>query len=96
MEKIKLTLYITGETPKSKKAVRDLESLCEPTFDDEVAIEIIDVLERPDLAHYEKIIVTPTLIKTLPPPVMRIIGDLSDKEKVLLKLGLIKEDLAPS
>jgi len=96
MEKTKLTLYITGETPRSKKAVGDLESLCERTFDDEVTIEIIDVLERPDLAHYERIMVTPILIKTLPPPVVRIIGDLSDKEKVLLKLGLIKEDLAPS
>ena len=89
MEKIELTLYITGETPRSKKAVRELETLCEGKFKDRVALEIIDVLERPDLAMEERIIVTPTLIKKLPAPIIRIIGDLSDKEKVLLKLDLV-------
>ncbi len=89
MEKIELTLYIIGETPRSKKAIRELKTLCEGKFKDRVALEIIDVLERPDLAVEERIIVTPTLIKKLPAPIIRIIGDLSDKEKVLLKLDLV-------
>ena len=89
MPKIELKLYITGETVRSRKAVGDLESLCKLIFKEEVALETIDVMQRPDLAHDERIVATPTLIKKLPLPVRRIIGDLSDKEKVLVALDLV-------
>lgn len=89
MKKILLGLYITGKTPRSNNAIQALRDLCQNELKGEADIEIIDVLERPQLAKTEKILATPTLIKKLPSPLRRIIGDLSDKEKVLLGLGLI-------
>lgn len=89
MKKILLSLYITGKTPRSNNAIQSLRSLCQNELKGEADIEIIDVLERPQLAETEKILATPTLIKKLPSPLRRIIGDLSDKEKVLLGLELI-------
>ncbi|QWR78469.1 circadian clock protein KaiB [Candidatus Magnetomonas plexicatena] len=83
-----LKLYITGKTPKSERAIANLKSLCEEELQNQYEMIIIDVLERPQLAEDEKILATPTLIKALPPPLRRIIGDLSDTEKVLLGLDL--------
>lgn len=86
--KFLLKLYITGRTPRSERAARNLRLICEEELQGKYEIQIIDVLERPQLAEDEKILATPTLIKELPPPLRRIIGDLSDKEKVLLGLDL--------
>ncbi len=83
-----LKLYITGQTPRSERAVRNLQQICERELAGRYEIQIIDVLERPQLAEDERIMATPTLIKELPLPLRRIIGDLSDKEKVLLGLDL--------
>jgi len=83
-----LKLYITGQTPRSERAVRNLQQICESELAGRYEIQIIDVLERPQLAEDERIMATPTLIKELPLPLRRIIGDLSDKEKVLLGLDL--------
>ncbi|MEO5356964.1 MAG: circadian clock protein KaiB [Nitrospirae bacterium YQR-1] len=83
-----LKLYITGKTPKSERAITNLKNLCEVELQNQYEMVIIDVLERPQLAEDEKILATPTLIKELPPPLRRIIGDLSDTEKVLLGLDL--------
>ena len=83
-----LNLYITGHTPRSKIAVTNLQSICEKELGGEYRMVVIDILERPQLAEDEKILATPTLIKQLPLPMRRIIGDLSDKEKVLLGLDL--------
>jgi circadian clock protein KaiB len=88
MSKYKLKLYITGQTPTSKRAVKNLQKICDEDLDRRYHVEIIDILERPQLAEDEKIIATPTLIKELPRPLRRIIGDLSEKEKVLLGLDL--------
>ncbi len=88
MNKYILRLYITGQTPKSERAIENLRRICEDELDGQYQMVIIDVLERPQLAEDEKILATPTLIKELPPPLRRIIGDLSDTEKVLLGLEL--------
>ncbi|MEZ5404469.1 MAG: circadian clock KaiB family protein [Bryobacteraceae bacterium] len=84
-----LRLYITGKTLHSETAARRLQALCEKELAGTFEIEVIDVLERPQLAEDEKIVATPTLIKQLPPPIRRIIGDLSDTEKVLVGLDLV-------
>lgn len=88
MGKYLLKLFITGRTARSEQAIKALRQLCEMEFSGQYDIQIIDVLEHPQLAEDEKILATPTLIKQLPPPMKRIIGDLSEKEKVLLGLGL--------
>jgi circadian clock protein KaiB len=88
MDKFKLRLYITGKTPKSERAIANLKEICEKELDGLYELSIIDVLENPQLAENEKILATPTLIKDLPPPLRRIIGDLSNSEKVLLGLDL--------
>jgi len=88
MNKFKLRLYITGKTPRSERAIANLQKICERDLKDLYDLQIIDVLESPQLAENEKILATPTLIKDLPPPLKRIIGDLSNSEKVLLGLDL--------
>lgn len=83
-----LKLYVTGNTSRSEQAIANLRDICEKELNGQYAMEVIDVLERPQLAEDEKIMATPTLIKELPPPLRRIIGDLSDREKVLLGLDM--------
>jgi circadian clock protein KaiB len=87
-KKYLLKLYITGRTPRSEQSIANLQIVLERELDDEYELEVIDVLEKPQLAEDEKILATPTLIKKLPAPVRRLIGDLSDTEKVLLGLDL--------
>jgi len=82
-----LKLYITGHTPKSERAIANLQRIFDNDFDD-YELTVIDLLEHPHLAEEQRILATPMLIRQLPPPVRRIIGDLSDKEKVLLGLDL--------
>ena len=82
-----LRLYVTGRSPRSERAIANLKHLCEEELQN-YSLDIIDVLERPQLAENEKIMATPTLIKELPPPLRRIIGDLSATDEVLLGLDL--------
>jgi circadian clock protein KaiB len=81
-----LTLYVTGTSPRAQIAIANLESICQQELQGQYELEIIDVLQHPQRAEDEKILATPTLIKQLPPPLRRVIGDLSDKAKVLLGL----------
>ena len=83
-----LRLYVTGRTPRSQRAIDTLRSICETELDYSFELDVIDVLQNPQLAEDQKILATPTVVKELPPPVRRIIGDLSDSEKVLLGLDL--------
>ena len=83
-----LKLYVTGATPRAQTAIANLRRICEQELGGRYELEIIDVLEHPQLAEDDKILATPTLIKQLPPPLRKVIGDLSDKEKVLLGLEL--------
>lgn len=81
-----LRLYVTGTSPRAQVAIANLRRICEQDLRGQYDLEIVDVLEHPEIAESEKILATPTLIKQLPPPLRRVIGDLSDKEKVLLGL----------
>ena len=85
-----LKLYVTGQTVNSQKAIENLKNILnELSLKGKYELEIIDILEHPQLAEEEKILATPVLIKKIPPPLRMIIGDLSDKEKVLLGLDLV-------
>lgn len=87
-DKYILKLYVTGQTPRTERAIANLRRLCEEELDSCYELVVIDVLDNPQLAEDERILATPTLIKQLPPPLRRVIGDLSDKDKVLLGLDL--------
>jgi circadian clock protein KaiB len=88
MESYILKLYVTGSTLNSERAIANLQRLCDEELDSQYEIIVVDVLKQPQLAEDEKILATPTLVKALPLPLRRVIGDLSDKEKVLLGLDL--------
>lgn len=88
MNKYLLKLFITGQTQRSVSAISNLRRICEEWLGPDYELIIIDVLERPQLAEDDKILATPTLIRELPLPVRRIIGDLSDTKQVLLGLDL--------
>lgn len=83
-----LKLYITGQTPKSTRAIQNLQQTCETLLAGNYDLIVIDVLEHPELAEEDKILATPTLIRLSPPPLRRVIGDLTDTEKVLWGLDL--------
>lgn len=89
-----LKLYVAGNTPNSIRALRILRNILEQDFKGVYALKVIDVLTNPQLAEEDKILATPTLSKILPPPVRKIIGDLSDREKVLIGLDLLYENLS--
>ena len=90
MNECLLKLYVAGKTPRSERAIANLRQLCEQTTSPGLSyrVEVIDVLEHPQLAEEGRILATPTLIKELPLPIRRVIGDLSNTEKVLLGLDL--------
>lgn len=83
-----LRLYIAGHTTKSIDAISNLKKLCEEYLAGRYKIELIDLLDDPEVAEIDQIIAIPTLIRQLPEPIRRIIGDLSNREKVLLGLEL--------
>ena len=91
-----LTLYVAGNTPNSMRALKTLRNILETEFRGVYALKVIDVLKYPQLAEEDKILATPTLAKILPPPVRRIIGDLSDRERVLIGLDLLYDELSES
>ncbi|MEL7314132.1 MAG: circadian clock protein KaiB [Cyanobacteria bacterium J06559_3] len=88
-----LKLYVAGNTPNSVRALKTLNQILEQEFQGVYALKVIDVLKNPQLAEEDKILATPTLSKILPPPVRKIIGDLSDRERVLIGLDLLYEEL---
>jgi circadian clock protein KaiB len=83
-----LRLYVAGQTPKSLKAFANLKKICEEHLKGKYRIEVIDLLENPQLAKRDQILAIPTLIRKLPEPVKQILGDLSNTEKVLVGLDL--------
>lgn len=89
-----LKLYVAGNTPNSMRALKTLRNILETEFRGVYALKVIDVLKNPQLAEEDKILATPTLAKILPPPVRRIIGDLSDRERVLIGLDLLYGELS--
>lgn len=87
-EKWELRLYVAGQTQKSLRAFANLNVLCEKHLQGRYRIEVIDLLEHPHLARGAQIVAVPTLVVNLPEPVRKIIGDLSDTERVLVGLAL--------
>jgi circadian clock protein KaiB len=86
----KLRLFITGSTPHSTRAIENMRRICEEHLDGRYDLEVVDVYEDPEATREFQVIATPTLVKILPEPLRRIIGDLSNRERVLAGL-----DLAP-
>lgn len=87
-EKLDLRLYVAGKSPKSMQAIENLRRLCEQYLPGRYHIELIDLVEHPKLARGDEIIAVPTLVRRLPEPIRKIIGDLSDTEQVLVGLQL--------
>ncbi|MFZ0601759.1 MAG: circadian clock KaiB family protein [Roseiarcus sp.] len=84
----KLVLYVAGETPKSLAAISNLERICREHLDGKYAVEVIDLKKQPHLAREHSIVAIPTLVRQLPVPIRKIIGDLSDTHKVLISLNV--------
>lgn len=83
-----LRLYVAGQTPKSLAAFANLKTICEEHLKGNYTIEVVDLLENPQLAGGDQILAIPTLVRKLPPPIRKIIGDLSNTERVLVGLDL--------
>ena len=87
-ESWELRLYVAGQTPKSTTALANLKRICEEHLANQYRIEVIDLVHNPQLARKDQILAIPTLVRNLPPPIRKIIGDLSNTEKVLLGLDV--------
>lgn len=83
-----LRLYVAGMTPAAKSAVANIKTVCEAHLESQYSLEVIDLLERPALAEGDQILAVPTLVRELPSPLRKIIGDLSNQEKLLVDLDL--------
>jgi len=83
-----LRLYVAGQTPRSLAAFSNLKKICEDHLKGKYHIEVVDLLQNPKLAKGDQILAIPTLVRKLPPPLKKIIGDLSDTERVLVGLDL--------
>jgi circadian clock protein KaiB len=84
-----LRLYVTGMTPRSAQSIKNLQAICDEYLEGRYDLEVIDIYQQPVLTKGEQIIAAPTLIKMLPLPVRRLVGDMSDRERVLLGLDLV-------
>lgn len=87
-----LRLYVTGVTPNSVRALANIKRICEEHLQGRYQLEVIDLYQQPELAATEQIIAAPTLIKELPLPLRRVIGDMSNSERVLVGLDLRRKD----
>ena len=85
-----LRLYVAGQTPKSVDAIRNIKKVCEENLKGRYELQVIDLYQQPQLAQGDQIIALPTLIKKLPLPLRRFIGDMSNTERMLVGLGLQK------
>jgi len=85
---IELRLYIAGQTPKSVAALKNLKRICEEHMPDTYELKVIDLVKQPQLARGDQIVAVPTVVKNLPVPIRKLIGDLSDTERVLVGLDL--------
>jgi circadian clock protein KaiB len=91
-KKYVLRLYVTGTTPRSMRAIRNIKKLCEEHLKGRYELEVVDIYQQPGAARDEDVLATPTLVKKLPLPIRRLIGDLSDMEHVLVGLNIIPKE----
>jgi circadian clock protein KaiB len=89
----RLRLYVSGSTPRSARAVQNIRALCEEKLHGRYDLEVVDIYQHPEQVKPEQIVVTPTLVKRLPLPFRKIIGDLSDQERVLVGLDIVSHDI---
>ncbi|MCU0574948.1 MAG: circadian clock KaiB family protein [Syntrophobacteraceae bacterium] len=90
-QKFVLSLFVAGMTPRSLRAIENARQLCEKYLEGRCELEVIDVYQQPNLAKDAQVIAAPTLVKHLPPPLQRFIGDLSDPEPILVRLAVKAE-----
>ena len=95
-DKYLLRLYIAGITAENQKTIVDFEHLLQLKIEDNYSLEVIDIFANPELADGDKIVATPTLVKALPLPLMKVILDFNSKEKLLLGMDLILEEDEPN
>jgi circadian clock protein KaiB len=88
LEQFVLRLYVTGMSPKSAGAIANVKKICEENLEGRYELKVIDIYQQPELAQGEQVIATPTLIKKLPLPLRKLIGDMSDKERFLVGIDL--------
>jgi circadian clock protein KaiB len=93
-ERVELRLYVAGQTSRPLAVIDNLRRICEEDLKGRYSIEVIDLLQTPQLARGDQIVAIPTLVKKLPPPLRRIIGDLSNSERVLIGLDIRPVDPA--
>lgn len=91
----RLRLFVSGGTPRSARAIQNIRALCEERLQGRYELEVIDIHQHPEQVKPEHIVVTPTLVKRLPLPFRKIIGDLSDKERVLVGLDIVPRNASP-
>lgn len=87
-----LRLYVSGMTPRSTEAINNLMTICEHHLKGRYQLEVVDLYKHPEAASTEQIVATPTLVKQLPLPLRRLVGTLSNEERVLVGLNLVKKD----
>jgi circadian clock protein KaiB len=91
-----LRLYVTGMTPRSQKAIENIKEISEEHLAGRYDLEVIDIYQQPERAQEAQVVATPTLIKQLPLPLRKLIGDMSDKDRVLIGLGIQKKEATDS
>jgi len=87
-QRYKLYLFVTGSTPRSMRAIANMRQICDENLEGRYSLEVVDIYDHPEAAQEQQIVASPTLVKVLPEPLRRIIGDLSDKERVLAGLNI--------
>jgi len=92
-EHYRLRLFVTGTNPRSARAIQNIREICEDQLKGRYDLEVIDIYQHPEQVKLEQIIVTPTLVKSLPLPLRRMIGDMSDKARVLIGLDIIHRQI---
>jgi circadian clock protein KaiB len=92
-EKLILRLYVAGSTPQSTRAVQAARNFCDDHLGGRYSLEVVDIYQRPLLARDEQIIAVPTLVRRLPPPLKKLVGDLSNSERILIGLDLFPESM---
>ena len=93
-ERYVLSLFVTGITPKSLRAIQNIRAVCEERLHGRYELKVIDIYQHPEQVKPEQIVVTPTLLKKLPLPLHKLIGDLSNKDRLLLGLDIVPENAA--
>ena len=90
----RLRLFVTGTTPRSARAIQNLRTICEENLQGRYDLDVVDIYQHPEHVKAEQIVVTPTLVKQFPLPVRKLIGDLSDRERVLAALDIVPSQLS--